>query len=406
MDGKKVVTSKRINIKNKKMAAQALAKKSSKEPSTKANNQKKVAPKKVKEVVNDRLDSLTALNEELKKDQPLLEQIQKEPQELPKAKKETKSKKETTTKKTTKKTTTKTTKKTTPKKTTEKKTKLEIPKEWQEINVKKQKTVEKEKGLNKKIKRSIFEELDEVEYKEKKKKEKEQFKKSVIILLSIVLVSVIAVFLLFKYNDHVRSRFATYDKFNIGDIVRLSDGSFWYVIDDSGEKEETVKLVYEYVIDVNGDGQITSEDELVYNTENKSEFDEENENSVAYYLVNEYKPKLEEKIGAKIKEVRLLTSKEFVTIRDTLEFGYEWYTGNWLANQYLKDWWIISSQNNKVYVITTTGAYILYSPSTVKYVRPAIEIKKEHITLYKAQQPKVDGLYQKVEEFGNLGNKD
>jgi hypothetical protein len=89
-----------------------------------------------------------------------------------------------------------------------------------------------------------------------------------------------------------------------------------------------------------------------------------------------------------------------------MEFGYEWTTGNWLANEYLAGWWIISSQNNKVYAITSVGTYILYSPSTLRFVRPTITVKKDIITLVEARQPKIDNLLIKVKEFGNLENKD
>ena len=58
-------------------------------------------------------------------------------------------------------------------------------------------------------------------------------------------------------------------------------------------------------------------------------------------------------------------------------FGYEWSVGNWLANQTLGTWWIISAQNEQVYAVTSSGVYKLYTADSLNYIRPTITISKE-----------------------------
>ena len=379
MDEKKEIKSKKINIKNKKMAAQVLSKTKTKKTSSTKKTSNKIQNTKIKDLEIKDIDVI--------KNEPNIELVTGQEEKKPKKTRSTapkKATKEGTTekKKVAKKVTDKKEeKKTTKRKTTKKgepKTKLEIPKEWQAIskNTRKSREEEQEKTITTKLKRSIFEELDEREFKEKKAKEKAQFKKTVISILIFIAVIVVAVFLLMKYNDFVKSKFTAYDTYNIGDLVTLEDGSKWYVIENSGEKSDSVTLLKDNLLDVNKDGAVNEYDTLMYNTDNKSDYDIENENSVAYYLEYVYKPELEAAIG-KVEEIRLLTSKEYIRARDKMEFGYEWTTTNWLAGLYLNYYWIVSSQNNKVYYVNGYGSYILCSPNKLRLIRPVITIKKE-----------------------------
>ena len=159
----------------------------------------------------------------------------------------------------------------------------------------------------------------------------------------------------------------------------MRDQSIWYVVEDSGNREETVKLLKESLIDVNGDSKFNDQDKKRYNTLNESNYDVSNETSVAHYLETEYKNDLENSVG-KISEISLLTSKEFVKIREKMGFGYEWTTGNWLASKTIGPWWVISSPKpDSVYTVTTTGSYKLTNANTFNYVRPTIVIKKEQV---------------------------
>ncbi len=391
MDEKKEIASKRINIKNKKAATKALTKTSSKkETSTK----KPIAKKVVKKAVN------TELTEKNEKE---LKVTQK--------KKETKI---TTSKTKLKKESGKVTKKDTEKKAANKKkptkkelekNKIILPKEWKEIN---RKTKEQEISNDKfssKIKHSIFEELDEKSFVAKKKEEKEQLKKSIIVLLIIIITIALAVFILYNYNDFVKKQLAVYDIYEIGDKVELKDNSIWYVVENSDSKSETVKLLKDTPVDINDDSKLDINDTIKYNSNNIPEYDVTLADSVGNYLSENYKLKLQEKIGA-IEAISLLTSKEFVKIRNKMGFGYEWSEGNWLANNDIGTWWIISKQNEKVYCVTSIGSYKLQSPISPNYVRPTIVIKKANITTKVEEKTNEEDLSTAILNFFEIKNKD
>lgn len=364
MEEKKEKVSKKINLKNKKEATKALTKKTTpktkkttKKSSTKKNTNKSTTVKKVK---------VEEKEKELETKKKKTQSTPKETKKTPKEKKESKETKE------------KKTKKVTPKKSEEEKVKVVLPKEWQEIN----KNKPKEKGLSQineklsgKIKNSIFEEVDEKTFLIKKERQKEKLKKTMLVLLIIIVSLFVVAVLLYKFNDKVREQFTIYDTYTIGEKVKLKDGSLWYVVTDSKNSEKTVKLLSEKIIDINKDSKYDKNDKLKYNSLKVAEYDITNEDSSAKYLNDTYKLELEELVG-KIEEISLLTSREFVKIRERMGFGYEWSTENWLAGSSLSEWWIISSQNEKVYAVTKTGTYKLYSPDSTNYVRPTIVIDK------------------------------
>ncbi len=375
MDEKRGTQSKKLNIKNKKAAAKALNKSSNK----KINPSKKNIPKK----------NITSVHTEEKLDKELIEkeieiiQVNKKEIKPPKEKKvkeknEIKEKKITTKKATTKKTETKKTE--TKKKTSKKqpeKTKLVLPKEWQKAGSKNKE--EEEKGnFSSRLKSSIFEELDDKTFRKKKKEEKEQLKKSLITFLIIASSIAVIVFILVNYNDYVKKQLAVYDVYQIGDKIKLKDDSIWYVIEDSDSRNENVKLLRENLLDLNDDTILDGNDTLKYNSNNFPDYDLNLEDSVGHFLFNNYKLKLQESVG-KIESISLLTSKEYVKIRNKMGFGYEWGEGNWLANENLKTWWIISKQNEKVYCVTPNGTYKLQVPNSPNYVRPTIIIKKAQV---------------------------
>lgn len=374
MDEIKKKTSKKIGLKNKKEAAKALSKTSN---TKKAKISKKQVVNKVavKKQVSTKADEIKHnINEEV---------IQEK-----KEKKVESKRKDINTKESTKKTKTKpkTTikKKETKKKETKKKEekpKLVLPKEWQEINKKQQKQKEKEEEpknekIKGRLKKSIFEEVDEKTFQIQKQKEKDALKKTFVVILIIAAIVSLGLYLLFKYNEDVKKGLKVYDTYMIGEKVELKDGSIWYVVSDSDSSDANVKLLSESIVDINADSKFDNNDKRKYNSSNIAEYDITSENSVAQYLNEILKVDLQTKIG-KIEEISLLTSKEFVKIRDKMGFGYEWSEGNWLANQKLGIWWVISSQNEQVYAVTQRGVYKLYSADSLNYVRPTIIVKKE-----------------------------
>lgn len=345
-NSKKDSLNKKINIKNKKEATKTIEAKKNH-----ITKQKKVSSTKKKQSIKtNKTETKSTKNGEL--------EIKKKKSKLI----DTKKKK-----------TTKNTKK-------EEKAKLVLPKEWQQIkptSKKKKNAIKKEpENLSSRLKSKIFEEIDEQQLIEEKKKNKVKAKKNLIKLaILLVLILVVGIFLN-EYKKEIEKNLKIYTVYATGDKIVLKDNSVWYVIEDSDNQTSTVKLLKETQIDINGDGKFDGSDKKKYNSTNKDLYDIDDKDSVAYFLENEYKSKLEEQIG-KIESISILTSKEFVKARGKMGYGYEWSEGNWLANSSLGIWWINSSQNGKVYAVTKIGSYKLYSANVSHFVRPVIIMNKD-----------------------------
>lgn len=282
------------------------------------------------------------------------------------------------------------TKKTTAKK--EEKTKLVLPKEWTVQNkpkkqVKKHKEFTNTNTLTNIFKNKLFEEVDEKEYQEEKKEKKEKRKKILIILGIVVAVLLIGGLILIKVNSSFKKQLALYDPYSIGQKITLKDDSIWYVVEDSGKNSDEVKLLKETTIDTDGDNKITDKDKMKYNEEDKAEYNLTLKESGPYYLDNSYKKILEEKVGS-VESIGMLTTKEFIKIRDRMGYSDEWSDGNWLANKSLGNWWIESVQNQKVFAVSPNGSFKLFYAKSYNYLRPTIVIKKEKIKVIKEETPK------------------
>lgn len=334
-DSKKDSLNKKINLKNKKEATKVLNKKKNTVTKAKKATSSKSKMKSVKKVVETSSKKVV----DLKKKKP--KKIEKK----------------------------------------EEKTKLVLPKEWQVQPTKKKKnqSIKEEPGnLSSKLKSRIFEEVSEQELKTEKNNNKEKTKKDLVKFALVLVALLIVVFIIIKYNDSLKKQLKIYDEYITGEKITLKDNSIWYVIEDSNNSNSTVKLLKETQIDVNNDGKFDAKDKKKYNSSNIATYDINDKDSVAYYLETEYKPYLIEKIGT-IKNISILTSKEFVKARVKMGYGYEWQDGNWLANSNLETWWIDSAQNEKVYAVTKIGSYKLYNANELNYIRPVITIEKELI---------------------------
>lgn len=388
MDEKKDNKKKRTNLKNKKSVTKALSKTSdTKNKKTPTKKTKKDTTKKV--VIKEEVKKVNSTN------------TKKEVEVKKKALKDNKIKSDKVKTKTTSTKKAKTTKK-------QKETnKLVLPKEWQAIKGKSSKGKEPKTNekLSGRLKNSIFEELDEKTYLIQKKQQKESLKKTFLTLLIIAVAIALGVYLFFRFNSHAKEQLRMYDKYSIGDKVVLKDDSIWYVVIDSGSGEANVKLLSAVVIDVDESGKIDAKDRKKYNNTNTDVFDLKDENSLAYYLDNDYRPKLENKVG-KIKDISLLTSKEFVKMREKMGFGYEWSTGNWLASPSLGTWWIISSQNEKIYAVNSKGTYSLFKATSLNYVRPVITINKESTTKVKDSNGEEKNFFKDINKLLEIENKD
>ena len=279
----------------------------------------------------------------------------------------------------------------------EEKTKLVLPKEWTPVEKKPKKSTHKTKEftntntLTNIFKKSLFEEVDEQEYQKEKQVKKEKRKKELIIFGIIAAVAVIAVLILLKVSSSFKKQLALYDKYQIGEKVTLNDDSIWYVVSDSGANDDKVKLLKETIVDKNTDNKFDDNDKMNYNKDDKAEYDVSLEETGPYYLDHDYKKALEEKIG-KIDSIGLLTTKEFIKIRERMGYSDEWSDGNWLANYKLGNWWIESEQNQKVFAVSPNGSFKLFHANTKNYLRPTIVIKKEYIKVEKEEPVENDKL--------------
>ncbi len=279
----------------------------------------------------------------------------------------------------------------------EEKTKLVLPKEWTPVEKKPKKSTHKTKEftntntLTNIFKKSLFEEVDEQEYQKEKQVKKEKRKKELIIFGIIAAIVVIAVLILLKVSSSFKKQLALYDKYQIGEKVTLNDDSIWYVVSDSGANDDKVKLLKETIVDKNTDNKFDDSDKMNYNKDDKAEYDVSLEETGPYYLDHDYKKALEEKIG-KIDSIGLLTTKEFIKIRERMGYSDEWSDGNWLANYKLGNWWIESEQNQKVFAVSPNGSFKLFHANTKNYLRPTIVIKKEYIKAEKEEPVENDKL--------------
>ena len=229
------------------------------------------------------------------------------------------------------------------------------------------------------LKSKFIEEVYVESYKEETKKNAKKASKK--LLIFIVICIIIGAFLLFGfkiYKEKIKERLNMYPKYVIGDEVKLKDDSTWYVLEDTDGSQANVVLLYPNMLDVNEDGKIAKEDAKQY-SKNTIKFDVKDETGIAYYLNNEYKKKLEAKVGD-VVEVSIMSTKQFVDMRDRFNFGYQWKDGNILAKAGGSHYWILSERNNKVYVVKTDGTFFLDNITSTRYIRPVITINKDLVT--------------------------
>ncbi len=245
-------------------------------------------------------------------------------------------------------------------------------------NIKQNKIKRISNNLGNKLKDKIFEELKDEDLKKSTKDNNKTTKKSKLIIFLFICIVIIGIVIFVKNFNVIEEKLKNYKEFFIGEKVILPDNSIWYVVENSSSNIKTVKLLKETQIDINNDGKINDNDKMKFYNKNEYIFDSNDKASIAYYLNNEYKKSINEKIDG-IESVSLLTSKEYVNIREKMGYDYEWTTGNWLASNSLGTWWLDSSQNEKIYVVNTIGSYKLSNAAETNYVRPVITINKESL---------------------------
>jgi hypothetical protein len=232
------------------------------------------------------------------------------------------------------------------------------------------------------LKSKFFEEVNVERYTEAKRQKRRKYPKRILIFALVVLILVSGGYLFYKkYQDKIKHDLNMYDVYEIGEQVKLTDDSVWFVADKTDGSMASVLLLSSTLTDVNEDGHIDDNDKKQYSSGNYK-YDVKDESSIAYYLENELKPKLENKIG-KINSISMIDSKVFVRIRDKFQYGYEWENENILTNNGVHEYFVATT-HEKIYYVSRSGAYRLANATDRHYVRYVINVNKD---LIKKEQP-------------------
>ncbi len=180
-----------------------------------------------------------------------------------------------------------------------------------------------------------------------------------------------------KYQDKIKHDLNMYEVYTLGQQVKLADDSIWYVVDTSDGSRADVNLLSQTSIDTNGDGQVNDADRMQFSS-GSVKYDVLDSTSIAYFLQNQYKQKLEEKVG-EINSISLMESKQFIKMRDTLQYGYEWDGENILTTNTMYLYYLATSQNEKMYIVNRRGTYKMVNPTEKYYVRIVINVDKTSI---------------------------
>ena len=229
------------------------------------------------------------------------------------------------------------------------------------------------------IKETSFEELSQKEELLKKQENKKNLKTLLIVIGVICGVLLFGTLGYKKYKQYVKEHLRVYEEYKLGSEIKTADGSIWYVVEYSDKSDSKIKLLKDGLVDINNDDTINENDKMRFSTDS-DKYDKTDATGVGYFLLNNYKPVLEGKLGFAIDDIDLLTSKEFVRVRDYLGIGYEWTEGNFLASDSLGFYWI-NSESDKMYVVSPRGSYKMTSKDSLYFIRCVITVSKDNLKL-------------------------
>ncbi len=167
----------------------------------------------------------------------------------------------------------------------------------------------------------------------------------------------------------------SFGNYYIGQKILLKDNIEYYCIENCTSENRTFKLLKVDPLDINNDYKIDDNDKLAFDVSKSNIYNTSNKDNIGFYL---------EKLNSEnnlvnTESIRLLTSEEYVTIRDSMNFGYDWDNGNWLANDFLGFWWLETPIVKSVYTVTPRGTYKLCSPNEKNYIRPVVVTCKDNV---------------------------
>lgn len=270
---------------------------------------------------------------------------------------------------------------------------FKISKEDKDIKRKKATIKKLEKELNKESKKALRKAKKDLKVKEKEnveisrrknkseKVKKEKTKRSLsrkqkIYFLFFIATIILIILLIIGITRNEEKIFFDFKSYKIGDVVTLENDSKWYVVNDSGIDKKDILLLSATILDINKDKKVDEKDKMSFDSDNQTEYTTKNDKNIGYFL-NE---KANELLDIKnVKQIRLLTSEEYIKIRRTMEFGYDWKEGNWLAGKDLGTWWLNTSKYNKIYAVNEKGSYRLSNANSKNYVRVVIKVNKDII---------------------------
>lgn len=166
-----------------------------------------------------------------------------------------------------------------------------------------------------------------------------------------------------------------FEDYHIGQKILLKDNIEYYCIENCSRENRIFKLLKVDPLDINNDYIIDNNDKIEFDLSKSNIYDISNKENIGYFLYNFSKT-----ISLKNTEpLRLLTSEEYINIRDYMNFGYDWDDGNWLANDYIGSWWLETAFLKSIYAVTSRGSYKLSLPNDKNYIRPVIVTYKDNI---------------------------
>ena len=228
------------------------------------------------------------------------------------------------------------------------------------------------------FKNKFFEEVNVNEYKTAQKEKRRKLPKKVLVFLLVVVILFSVGFIVYKINqERIKTNLNLYDKYKVGQEVVLKDGSKWYVVADSDGSKPNVELLDSGLVDYNRDGKINDKDKFRFSSGSLS-CNKKDETNLCYFLENTYRSYLEAKIGEVVK-ITSFDSKQFVRIREELEYGWEWNNDNILTSSKMYNYWLATSQKEKMYVVSRKGSYKMVKPTATYYARVVITISKDSI---------------------------
>ena len=206
-------------------------------------------------------------------------------------------------------------------------------------------------------------------------KKKNIFKKLIYLMLVFPTITFLSYYLFLKIPINKVQTVYIYNNYYIGQKVILKNDIEYYCIDNCSSESRMFKLLKVDPVDINNDLKIDDNDKIEFDLSKNNMYDVSNKNNIGFYLDGLNKTENLDHT----ESFRLLTSEEYINIRDKMNFGYDWDDGNWLANKYLDSWWLETPIVKSVYAVTSRGTYKLSSPSDKNYVRPVVITFKDNV---------------------------